>query len=409
MNKWSNVVIDDCCDILDHLRVPVNGQDRQNLIGDVPYYGANGLQGYINDFIFNEDLILIAEDGGNFEEHDTRPIAYKITGKSWVNNHAHILKAKNGYSQDYIFYSLVHKNIVRFIAGGTRSKLNKSELVKIPIYCPDNPVEQGKIAKILSTTDTVIDKTQAAIAKYKAIKRGMLNDLFTRGIDIKTGKIRPKQQDAPELYKESELGWIPNEWEIKKVEELIECPIRDFGSFSMTNLITFLEHGVLFIKTEAIQDGYIDYNKVSYISKDVHQLLHKSIVNKGDVLFTKIGAIGRVAIYDSNEIANSNAASAKIKFNDENNKYYLAFKLNSNRVMREFEKTIISTPPRINLGDINKMKIEIPQKKEQDKIASIIKNINNQIISEQSFLNKQLNLKSGLMADLLSGNKIVTA
>lgn len=408
MNKWYNVVIDDCCDILDQLRVPVNGQNRQNMKGDIPYYGANGLQGYINDFIFNEDLILIAEDGGNFEEYDTRPIAYKISGKSWVNNHAHILKAKTGYCQDFIFYSLVNKNIVRFIAGGTRSKLNKSELIKIPIYCPQNPVEQQKIAQILSTADIVIEKTKAAIAKYKAIKQGVLHDLFTRGIDMKTGKLRPKQEDFPDLYKESELGWIPKEWDIKKVEEIIEYPIRDFGSFSMTNLITFLEHGVLFIKTEAIQDGYIDYNKVSYISKEVHNLLHKSIVNKGDVLFTKIGAIGRVAIYDSNEIANSNAASAKITFKDENNKYYLAFKLNSNRVMREFEKTIISTPPRINLGDINKMKLEIPQKNEQDKIASIIKNINKQIISEQSFLNKQLNLKSGLMAELLSGKKLVT-
>ena len=177
--EWDELVLDECCEILDHLRVPVNGQDRQNLKGDIPYYGANSLQGYINDFIFNEDLILIAEDGGNFEEYDTRPIAYRISGKSWVNNHAHILKAKAEYSQDYIFYSLVHKNIVRFIAGGTRSKLNKSELIKIPIYCPQNSLEQQKIAERLNGIDQKIQSDLAYLNKLQQIKSGLMADLLS--------------------------------------------------------------------------------------------------------------------------------------------------------------------------------------------------------------------------------------
>ena len=177
--EWDELVLDECCEILDHLRIPVNGLDRQNLKGDIPYYGANGLQGYINDFIFNEDLILIAEDGGNFEEYDIRPIAYRISGKSWVNNHAHILKAKAEYSQDYIFYSLVHKNIVRFIAGGTRSKLNKSELIKIPIYCPQNPIEQQKIAERLNGIDQKIQSDLAYLNKLQQIKSGLMADLLS--------------------------------------------------------------------------------------------------------------------------------------------------------------------------------------------------------------------------------------
>jgi type I restriction enzyme S subunit len=177
--EWDELILDECCEILDHLRVPVNGLDRQNLKGDIPYYGANGLQGYINDFIFNEDLILIAEDGGNFEEYDRRPIAYRISGKSWVNNHAHILKAKAEYSQDYIFYSLVHKNIVRFIAGGTRSKLNKSELIKIPIYRPQNPLEQQKIAERLNGIDQKIQSDLAYLNKLQQIKSGLMADLLS--------------------------------------------------------------------------------------------------------------------------------------------------------------------------------------------------------------------------------------
>src|SRR5690606_4539504 len=96
--------ISECCDILDNLRVPINDEIRQTMQGNIPYYGANGIQGYIDKYIFDEDLILLAEDGGNFEEYHTRPIAYKISGKSWVNNHAHILRAKQEFNQDFIFY-----------------------------------------------------------------------------------------------------------------------------------------------------------------------------------------------------------------------------------------------------------------------------------------------------------------
>ena len=96
-------------------RIPVNGEDRDRRSGDIPYYGANGLQGYIDDFIFDEPLILIAEDGGRFDEYLSRPIAYRIAGKSWVNNHAHLLRAKDGFCQDAVFYCLEHKDIQEFI------------------------------------------------------------------------------------------------------------------------------------------------------------------------------------------------------------------------------------------------------------------------------------------------------
>jgi type I restriction enzyme S subunit len=100
---------------------------------------------------------LIAEDGGNFEQFATKPIAYKISGKSWVNNHAHVLKAKSNYLQDFIFYSLEHKDIQFFITGGTRSKLNRSELNRIEFFIPTSLTEQQKIAQILSTIDRSIE------------------------------------------------------------------------------------------------------------------------------------------------------------------------------------------------------------------------------------------------------------
>jgi type I restriction enzyme S subunit len=152
---WKIEKIGNICDILDNLRVPISSEKRAEIQGNIPYYGANGVQDYINDFIYDKTLVLLAEDGGHFNEYQTRPIAYIINGKSWVNNHTHVLKAKNGENH-FLFYSLVHKDITSFINGGTRAKLNRGELIKIPLATPPLP-EQKQIAKILSTTDDKLE------------------------------------------------------------------------------------------------------------------------------------------------------------------------------------------------------------------------------------------------------------
>jgi type I restriction enzyme S subunit len=409
MSNWINVTIEECCEILDHLRVPVNGQDRQNMIGDVPYYGANGLQGYINDFIFNEDLILIAEDGGNFEEYDTRPIAYKISGKSWVNNHAHILKAKTAYSQDYIFYSLVHKNIVRFIAGGTRSKLNKSELIKIPIYCPVNPVEQRKIAQILSSTDSVIEKTQAAIAKYKAIKQGMLHDLFTRGIDLKTGKIRPKQEDAPEHYKESNLGWIPREWDVEKFGKEVDLihghQFRDYD---------FVETGLPVAKIGQVKPENLDLSNCSFVKLGREEEFKNEIICNGDVLMALTGAtLGKACFVSGlSGIVLQNYRVGRFEpvvKENEIDKSFLYYLLIAGELLQQiFSKVNSGAQGNVGKTDFEKATFKKPPFNEQKIIAERFNSIDKKLSKEQTYLQKLQQLKSGLMADLLSGKKLVS-
>ena len=179
VNDWSRWKLEDCCDILDSKRIPVNAKERHKRIGDIPYYGANGQQGFIDDFIFDEPLILIAEDGGQFDEFATRSIAYRVCGKSWVNNHAHVLRAKSGFCQDAVFYTLEHKDIQPFIVGGTRAKLNQRALRSIEISLPRDETEQIKIAEVLSTVDRVIEQTEALIAKWQRIKTGLMQDLLT--------------------------------------------------------------------------------------------------------------------------------------------------------------------------------------------------------------------------------------
>ena len=86
--EWEVVKIEDCCDILDSERIPLNDEERRDIKGEYPYYGANGVVDWINKHIFDEDLILMAEDGGYFDQYETRTIAYLVNGKCWVNNHA---------------------------------------------------------------------------------------------------------------------------------------------------------------------------------------------------------------------------------------------------------------------------------------------------------------------------------
>lgn len=174
---WKTVKLGKICDILDNQRKPINSEERNLISGDIPYYGANGIVGYVNDYIFDEELILLAEDGGHFEEYETRPIAQLISGKTWVNNHAHVIRAKNRQNK-FLFYSLVHKNILQFLNGGTRAKLNKSELEVIPVSYPEVE-EQRAIAEVLSAADREIEALEKKLALWKEQKKYLLNNLVT--------------------------------------------------------------------------------------------------------------------------------------------------------------------------------------------------------------------------------------
>ena len=174
---WEEKKLGDVSDCLDNRRQPLNGAERNQMKGDIPYYGANGIVDYVNDYIFDEELVLLAEDGGNFNDFSSKPIAQKISGKAWVNNHAHILKAKNIIATDFLFYSLVHKDIRRYIVGGSRAKLNKSDLLSIKTILP--PLEeQTKIANFLSSIDNKIEQVGKQLDESKQFKKALLQQMF---------------------------------------------------------------------------------------------------------------------------------------------------------------------------------------------------------------------------------------
>ena len=167
--------LEDCCEILDSQRVPITGSDRTS--GDYPYYGANGIQDYVKDYIFDGEYILLAEDGGHFDEFQTKPIAQYITGKSWVNNHAHILQATEKDCTKYIYYALVHKDIRKYINGSSRAKLNQEDMWQIVILLP-NLKQQIKIAQFMSSIDKILSIEEKMLTVLEEKKQGLLQQMF---------------------------------------------------------------------------------------------------------------------------------------------------------------------------------------------------------------------------------------
>ena len=408
MSEWASTTIEDCCDILDSMRVPVNETERAERIGDVPYYGANGQQGWIDDHLFDEPLILIAEDGGNFEQFEHRPIAYRIAGRSWVNNHAHILRAKEDWIQNFIFYCVEHKDVMPFINGGTRSKLNQSELRQITIPAPPRN-EQRKIARILTTLDNLIEKTEALIAKYQSIKQGMMHDLFTRGVD-ESGRLRPTHEQAPDLYKQSELGWIPKQWELRKLDDFVASLIDGpFGSNLKTEHYVN-EPEVRVVRLQNIAESGYDDSDPAFISQSHANFLSRHKVVGGDVLIASLGdenhPPGRSCLYPNGLSPAVNKADcfrlrcdSKTALNA-----FVSYALNTSYVRRETKRfTQGVTLVRINGGNMKKVRVKLPPVAEQNQVVKKLDGIKAAIANQQGLMEKYQLQKSGLMQDLLTG------
>ena len=172
--KWPQKPLEDVADFLDHLRRPITARDRKT--GPYPYYGANGQQDSVAEYIFDEPLILLAEDGGYFSDPD-RTIAYQVEGKCWVNNHAHVLRPKEGVDIRFLCRQLEKYDVTKFINGATRQKLNKRNALKISIALPPL-AEQKRIAAILDNADAIRRKRQAAIKLADDFIRALFLDMY---------------------------------------------------------------------------------------------------------------------------------------------------------------------------------------------------------------------------------------
>ena len=169
--------LENVCDILDSQRIPVTAVDRK--AGPYPYYGANGVQDYVADYIFDDELVLLAEDGGNFGSKD-KPIAYRVSGKCWVNNHAHVLKPKNCIDIDYFCYSIKFYDTSRLVNGATRQKLTQAAMRKMLIPMREIEIQRGIAVKI-GRIEYLIQKRKDQLNRIDDLVKSQFIEMFGGG------------------------------------------------------------------------------------------------------------------------------------------------------------------------------------------------------------------------------------
>ncbi len=163
---WEAAHLEDVIEVLDSQRIPINAKERANRKGNVPYYGATGQVGWIDDYLFDEELILLGEDGAPFFD-SSKPVAYMIRGKSWVNNHAHVLRALGLIPNSFLMHQLNIVDYRPFVSGTTRAKLPQKPMRKIPLLIPPLP-EQHRIVEAIENYFSRLDKAVEALERVKA-------------------------------------------------------------------------------------------------------------------------------------------------------------------------------------------------------------------------------------------------
>jgi type I restriction enzyme, S subunit len=226
------VKLSSICEILDNKRIPLSDNERQIRIKNkkidvlYPYYGATKQVGYIDDYIFDDELILLGEDGVMFYDI-SKPKAYLIKGKSWVNNHAHVLKINNTKANtNYVLYYLNIFNYQGYVSGSTRLKLNKSKMSEIPIPLPTLE-KQNQIAKTLDKANELVELRKESITKLDALAKSIFIDMFGDPVE------NPMNW---ELNKLSEFGNCKNGLNFNSKRN--ECNIKCLGVGDFKNLTT---------------------------------------------------------------------------------------------------------------------------------------------------------------------------
>ena len=172
-SKWKVESLGRVVDILDSRRVPVNNEERKHRIGHIPYYGATGQVGWIDSHLFDEELVLLGEDGAPFLD-STKPKAYLVRGKSWVNNHAHVLRAKAGLLNSFLLYQLNCIDYRPYVSGTTRLKLPQGPMKQIPLLVPEEDEQREIVAEIekqftrLEAGVAGLRRAQANLKRYRA-------------------------------------------------------------------------------------------------------------------------------------------------------------------------------------------------------------------------------------------------
>jgi type I restriction enzyme, S subunit len=362
-------------EFLDGQRRPIKALER--VAGPYPYYGANGQQDSVADYIFDEPLILLAEDGGLFDQPD-RGIAYLISGKSWVNNHAHVLRPRDSVELTFLIRVLENYDVTPWITGSTRAKLTKAGASRIQIPLPPL-AEQKRIAAILDAADALRAKRRESIEQLDLLIQSIFLEMFGDPVTN------------------------PKGWEIAKLDSLCSG-ISDIDH----KMPKAVDSGIPFISAkDLVDDGSISFKNVKQISKDdFNRLAKKGKPEKGDIVYSRIGAkLGKARLVevDFDFLASYSCCTIK-PTNELVDRRFLCYLLDSPYILRQARSDIRAIAvPDLGLGKIKAFKIITPPLGLQTRFASIVESIEKQKTQLKAHLAELDTLFASLQSRAFSG------
>ena len=326
--------LEDVCEILDSRRVPITAKDRK--AGAYPYYGANGLQDYVADYIFDDELVLLAEDGGNFGSKE-RPIAYRVSGKCWVNNHAHVLKAKTNIHVDYLCYALMFYDTEGLVNGATRQKLTQAAMRQMVIPYR-NMTEQLQIIEKISQIVRSIEKRKEELQLLDQLVKSRFIELFA-GVEA---------------------------------EDTLQnlCTFIDYRGKTPEKV----ESGLPFITAKNIRMHHMSFDTLEYISKETYdRVMTRGFPQIGDVVFTTEAPLGNVCRIPFIETEFYIGQRIITMQTERLEPAYLEYALSSDEFKRKIaEKSSGSTVTGIRSKLLEQLTIPVPPRAQQQQFAAFV-------------------------------------
>lgn len=375
--EWKALSLDDCVNFLDSKRKPIEEGNRTK--GIFPYYGASGIVDYINDYIFDEELILLSEDGANITDRNY-PVCFLAKGKYWVNNHAHVLKAKEGFINSFLCNAMERKDYTLYNTGMAMPKLNKEACKRIPVLHPSSN-EQKAIATYFTSLDSQISASTSRLASLKQMKAASLQAMFPQ-----EGETVPKIR----------FKGFEGEWKKVKLNSFAKRVTRKNSHLESTLALTIASaHGLV---------SQIDYFNNLVVGSNIRNYY---LLKRGEFAYNKsysngypFGSVKRLERYEQGILS-----TLYITFSIDNSisSDYLTHFFDTNLWHKEVAERAAEGARNhglLNIGandflDINIWKPE--SKAEQQAIASYFTSLDRQISLQSQRLEKLKQIKSACL------------
>lgn len=348
--------------------------------------------------------ILLTKDGANTGNAALNTLDEPF---SLLSSVAFLRLNENKHSSEFFLQQILSRDFQVYIqeemSGNAITRLTLSKINNLIFFVPPLK-EQTAIATALSDVDALINELEKLIAKKQAIKTATMQQLLTGRTRLPQFALR--DDGTPKGYKASELGEIPEDWEVTSIGSCSELITK--GTTPMTIGRSFVLQGITFVKVESVTEtGSFDSNKFAYIDVETDRLISRSRIKENDLLISIAGALGRAAIATKEILpANTNQALAIVRLkNSSSLKLDYLYQFTKTRSFKQNIEEISSqgAQPNLSLGDLSRFLVSAPPTEEQTAIATILTDMDNDISSLQQRLSKTRQIKQGMMQQLLTG------